>query len=296
MDMLLKLLRLSRDFLLITDSAGNCLKIGDHFQNVLAKHNVGTDDLSNIVRRVVPALQQTGISPPPLEKFGIYSSSFTLIQKTREQLVLFAEDQTANDVQYPFNNNTSQSGHLLKEKDKRIHTLLDESSDPIFSFKEDGTYLYVNQIFAQTLGYNQEEIIGKTVWDVFPQDEADKRFSMVRKGFLTGKTENIEVMIPLADGDKYFLTTVKPIKNEHEEVAFVICISKDITELREAQSQLKSLRGILPICSKCKKIRNDEGAWQQLEYYISNHSEAEFSHGMCPDCAEILYPDLFDKI
>jgi PAS domain S-box-containing protein len=296
MDILLKLLRLSGDFLLITDGAGNCLEIGDHFQNVLAKHDVGTDELSGIVRQGLPALEQTGISPLPLEKFGIYSSSFSLLQKTREQLVLFAEDQTANDNRYPGKKSTSQSGLLLEEKDKRIHALLDESSDPIFSFKEDGTYLYVNKIFAQTLGYNQEEIIGKRVWDIFPQDEADKRFSMVRKGFLTGKTDNIEVRIPLAEGDKHFLTTVKPIKNEHEEVAFIICISKDITELREAQSQLKSLRGILPICSECKNIRNDEGAWQQLEYYISKHSEAEFSHGMCPDCAEILYPDLLDKI
>ena len=135
MDMLLKLLKLSRDFLLITDGAGNCLKIGSHFQNILTNHNVETDELSDSVRRVVPVLEQTGISSLPLEKYGIYSSSFSLIQKARGQLVLFAEDQMTNDKQYSLNKSVSHSGYLLEEKDKRIHALLDESSDPIFSFK-----------------------------------------------------------------------------------------------------------------------------------------------------------------
>ena len=54
----------------------------------------------------------------------------------------------------------------------------------------------------------------------------------------------------------------------------------------------KSLRGILPICANCKKIRDDEGYWRDVALYISQHSEAEFSHGICPECIQILYPDL----
>ena len=52
----------------------------------------------------------------------------------------------------------------------------------------------------------------------------------------------------------------------------------------------KILRGILPICAACKRIRTDNGAWQQMEVYIRDHSEAEFSHGLCNDCAVKLYP------
>lgn len=63
-------------------------------------------------------------------------------------------------------------------------------------------------------------------------------------------------------------------------------------ELQKALSDIKKLRGILPICASCKKIRNDEGYWDQVEIYISEHSEAEFSHGLCPDCIKKLYPDL----
>lgn len=63
-------------------------------------------------------------------------------------------------------------------------------------------------------------------------------------------------------------------------------------ELQKALSDIKRLRGILPICASCKKIRNDDGYWDQVEIYISEHSEAEFSHGLCPDCINKLYPDL----
>lgn len=64
---------------------------------------------------------------------------------------------------------------------------------------------------------------------------------------------------------------------------------KLIHELEDAMSKVKLLSGMLPICAKCKKIRDDEGFWTQIESYISRHSEALFSHSICPDCAESLY-------
>ncbi|MFZ0390753.1 MAG: two-component regulator propeller domain-containing protein [Calditrichia bacterium] len=64
-------------------------------------------------------------------------------------------------------------------------------------------------------------------------------------------------------------------------------------ELEEAISKIKTLRGLLPICSSCKKIRDDQGYWNQIEKYIREHSQAEFSHSICPDCARLLYPEIF---
>ncbi|MFH0960251.1 MAG: hypothetical protein V1897_16280, partial [Pseudomonadota bacterium] len=64
----------------------------------------------------------------------------------------------------------------------------------------------------------------------------------------------------------------------------------------KARQEIKVLRGLLPICSSCKKIRGDEGYWHHVEEYISDHSEALFSHGICPDCMRKLYPDLADKV
>jgi hypothetical protein len=66
-------------------------------------------------------------------------------------------------------------------------------------------------------------------------------------------------------------------------------------ELEQALIDVKQLSGMLPICSSCKKIRNDEGYWEQIEAYIRDHSEVEFSHSICPGCAEKLYPNFFPK-
>ena len=69
-----------------------------------------------------------------------------------------------------------------------------------------------------------------------------------------------------------------------------------IADLRQALHEVKTLSGLLPICSSCKKIRDDQGYWKNLEMYISEHSGAEFSHSICPDCAQKLYPQYFNKI
>jgi len=66
-----------------------------------------------------------------------------------------------------------------------------------------------------------------------------------------------------------------------------------ITELKEALSKVKTLSGLLPICANCKKIRDDKGYWNQIEVYIRDHSEADFSHSICPECAKKLYPEFY---
>lgn len=68
-----------------------------------------------------------------------------------------------------------------------------------------------------------------------------------------------------------------------------------LADLQDALAKVKTLRGMLPICANCKKIRNDEGYWEQVEGYIAKNSEARFTHGICPECAHALYPQLIDK-
>lgn len=82
------------------------------------------------------------------------------------------------------------------------------------------------------------------------------------------------------------------------QATFGSCI--DITDKVEARilvlqsrdSEIKRLKGMLPICASCKKIRDDKGYWNQIESYLSEHSDAEFSHSVCPDCVKRLYPGL----
>jgi len=68
-----------------------------------------------------------------------------------------------------------------------------------------------------------------------------------------------------------------------------------VDDLQEAMAKVKLLSGLIPICASCKKIRDDEGYWTQIELYIKEHSEADFSHSICPDCIKKLYPFLVDE-
>ena len=76
-------------------------------------------------------------------------------------------------------------------------------------------------------------------------------------------------------------------------IRYAIERRKLLTQLEDSMKEIKLLRGFLPICVRCKKIRDDKGYWTQVDVYIRNHSEVEFSHGICPECAHQLYPDLY---
>jgi CheY-like chemotaxis protein len=69
-----------------------------------------------------------------------------------------------------------------------------------------------------------------------------------------------------------------------------------VRDLEEARGHIRELQGILPICSSCRKIRDDEGFWTQVEVYFHDHSDLEFSHGICPDCQDRLYPELKGRL
>jgi len=107
-----------------------------------------------------------------------------------------------------------------------------------------------------------------------------------------------------------FIVTARPFRTADNEPIGIIQSFQDITErkraeeeriqlvadLQKASGQVKLLSGLLPICASCKKIRDDKGYWNQIEKYIGDHSEAEFSHGICPECAQKLYPEIYGEI
>jgi diguanylate cyclase (GGDEF)-like protein/PAS domain S-box-containing protein len=126
----------------------------------------------------------------------------------------------------------------LSLNEEKYKVLLDGSSDPIFSFSRDGEYQYVNQAFAEGVNKPVEEIIHRKIWDVFPKEEADKRFAAVKYVFETEEIKILEVRVPRADEDRYYLTTVKPVFNEKGKVELVICISKEITERKRLEREL----------------------------------------------------------
>jgi PAS domain S-box-containing protein len=106
------------------------------------------------------------------------------------------------------------------------------------------------------------------------------------------------------DGKEVFEEiTATPVFDGKGEIKYVIEELRDITKLLKLEtvinslrSELKTLQGLLPICASCKKIRDDKGYWAELEKYISDRSEARFSHSICPECLKELYPDIAEKI
>jgi len=73
-------------------------------------------------------------------------------------------------------------------------------------------------------------------------------------------------------------------------------LARRVEELQNALNHVKTLKGLLPICANCKKIRNDQGYWEQIEQYVREHSDAAFTHGICPECLEKLYPEEFKNM
>lgn len=116
---------------------------------------------------------------------------------------------------------------------------------------------------------------------------------------LTAKGEKADIIAGLEAGANDYLA--KPfnagelrarVEVGRRMIEMQNALAAKVEELRDAIEQIKTLRGIVPICGHCKQIRDDEGYWHQLEVYVRDRTQAEFSHGICPQCMKKLYPDL----
>ncbi|MCP3873346.1 MAG: PAS domain S-box protein, partial [Desulfobacteraceae bacterium] len=192
----------------------------------------------------------------------------------------------------------------LQEGEDKYRSLFHHSNNAIFIHDLDGNIIDVNQKAVILLGYTNTEIFKINVSMLHPTEAAETS----RQAFetiLRDGSVNFEIKFKKKDGS-VFLAEVSSSLFTIGGKQVVQGIARDITErkraekalfqerdkLQEAIAQIKTLSGMLPICSSCKKIRDDKGYWNQIESYIQDHSDVGFSHGICPDCAKKLYPDL----
>lgn len=184
--------------------------------------------------------------------------------------------------------------------------LINQSNDALFIIDhESAGFIYMNEKACSSLEYSREELLQMKVMDIdddVPDEDTWKKIavSMKSKGNIVlegvhrrknGTVFPVELSATFVIiGDHQYrvaiardLTERKKNENEREQL---------IINLKKALSEVKTLKGLLPICSHCKKIRDDKGYWGQIESYISRFSDAEFSHSICPDCADKYYPEL----
>ncbi len=197
----------------------------------------------------------------------------------------------------------------LRDVEGTYYRLIENLKNEYFLYTHDsaGVFTYVSSSVSDMLGYSKEEFCSHytNYLSANPINKgALKHTELSIQGI---KQPPYEVEIFHKNGSVYTLEVSEyPIFDQEDRVCLVEGIAHNITKrvqekketaklivrLQDALDNIKTLKGLLPICASCKKIRDDQGYWNQIESYICDHSDADFSHSICPDCAKKLYPDL----
>jgi PAS domain S-box-containing protein len=185
----------------------------------------------------------------------------------------------------------------LRFSEERFRVALKHSSVVVFNQDHELRYTWIN---SPVLAWTEQDYLGHTDAEIVGGEEGARLMAIKRGVLQSGIGTRTETTITFTGETHHFDLTVEPLRNAAGVVVGVTCAAADVTalkqavaekerligELQEALARVKLLSGLLPICAGCKMIRDEQGAWQQMEIYIRAHSEANFSHGLCPDCAE----------
>lgn len=195
------------------------------------------------------------------------------------------------------------------ESKARYHlaAIVDSAEDAIISKTLDGIVQSWNPGAQRMFGYTADEIVGQPILLLLPKGKEEEELnilSRLRSGehirhFATTRLRKDGTEVPVS-------LTISPIVDRNGQIIGASKIARDITaernqqiaqqelinKLENALAEIKTLRGMLPICANCKKIRDDNGLWERVEMYFHKHGDIDFTHSICPDCRKQLYPDL----
>ena len=193
----------------------------------------------------------------------------------------------------------------LRKSEERFQKFM--NSGPAVAYVKDasGRFVYVNEPLARRFENQVTDWLGRTDAEVLGQESAANVVEHDLTVLNDETTVVAEEAVPTPDGTARCWQSHKFLLYDDQGQKQVGGISFDITarkaaeqererlvsELREALAQVKTLTGFLPICASCKNIRDDAGYWQGIETYLSEHSDVEFTHGICPACVAKLYPE-----
>jgi len=196
-----------------------------------------------------------------------------------------------------------------------METVLDNIHESIATIDAHSfAILGVNRAFLEEYQLQEHEVIGRPCYEVTHQRSCPctppRDSCPLLETLQSGEAAQAEHIHYTRDREeRHVEITTIPVKDAQGLVTQIIHIARDISARKMAEKQrdelieklskaladVKQLSGLLPICSHCKNVRNDKGYWSRIEIYLSEHSEARFSHGICPDCINKLYPGLFPE-
>lgn len=199
-----------------------------------------------------------------------------------------------------------------------LAVVVQDSNDAIIFQDFDGNITFWNKGAQKMYGWPESQALKMNISQIVPPEKAEEALKMIRD-VAQGKTvTSFETKRLTADGrilevcltttallneqgvPQALATTERDITGHKQAVKekneFIKELQKINSQLQKTLSETKTLRGIIPICLICKQIRNDKGFWEQVEVYVHNHSEADFSHGICPDCMQKKFPKVYQKM
>ncbi len=167
-------------------------------------------------------------------------------------------------------------------------------------------------------GYTAKELIGKSIFNELTPDSSKKATEVLRNEMRALKrgehaAQSLELELVHKDGGKYWIEIRAKLLEEPGKPLKIVGITKDITARKKAEQEqkrlnekltealaekerlleeIKVLKKLLPICSGCKRIRDDDGKWWPIDIYVKEHTGSDFTHTICLDCKDVMYPDL----
>ncbi len=200
----------------------------------------------------------------------------------------------------------------LLESENRYRMLFERAGDAIFILEAEGEkagqIVAANQVAAEMHGYTVDELLTLNITDLDTPDNAREAPRRIRRA-LEGEWIKAEITHRKKDGT-LFPVEISAGLLELGKRKYILAFDRDITErkryeeererliqaLQDALANVKTLKGLLPICAWCKKIRDDKGYWTKVETYIREHSDASFTHGICPECLKRESPETYDEV
>lgn len=190
---------------------------------------------------------------------------------------------------------------ISRDNNTQLQLLVEQIPAVLWTTDAELRILSARGAALRTLDLQPGQLVGTNVLECF-QSAPGSVTAYAHRRAMAGHSLNYQ----LTFRKRIFQAYVEPIRGTAEAITGCIGIAFDVTEraraeeqsgqllleLQDAQAKMKILRGLLPICASCKMIRDDHGYWKQIENYICDHADVRFSHGICPDCFQRLYPNI----